>query len=130
MSAGARMRGLRRRILLVVGVVIVAAAVGIVALVIGRSEDGPRTYRYTIPEGTSIAQGFYRKLKVMPTVLEVRVGDRLVITNRDDQLHIAGPFTIRPGETIDYRFSTPGSLRAPSVFPYEQELFVRITARE
>lgn len=113
---------------LIVAVAVAALVVSVITTiaVVGR-DDAPRTYRYTIPEGTSIAQGFYRKLKVMPTVLEVHVGDRLVITNRDDQLHVAGPFTIRPGETLTYRFSSPGSLRAPSLFPYEQDLFVRVT---
>jgi len=120
------MTSLRRRVVVVAIVALMVTGVAVVAVVVSRGEDGPRTYRYTIPEGTSIAQGFYRKLKVMPTVLEVRVGDRLVITNRDDQLHLAGPFTVRPGETVDYRFSEPGSLRAPSVFPYEQDLFVRV----
>lgn len=88
--------------------------------------EGPRTLRYTIHEGASLGQGFGRTPEVMPRVLYVDIGDRVVIVNRDERLHVLGPFTVRPGETLTYEFTTRDNLRGASSFPFTQDLEVRV----
>jgi len=113
-----------------------ALLVAVAALVLGGvvvgvsvlgADDPPRTYRYVIPQGTSLRQAFGERLAVMPSRLDLHVGDRLVIVNEDDQIHVAGPFSVRPGETFRYRFTSKGIFQGVCTFNGEQELEVRVT---
>ena len=100
-----------------VSVVAIAAftllAGGIVAaLVLGRDDTaGTEGYRYqvVVPAGTSsrIAAGAH--VELMPATVPLQVGDHLVVRNLDDQVAVVGPFSVRPGETLDHRFTQPGT---------------------
>lgn len=100
-----------------VSIVAIAAfvllAIGVVAaLVVGRDDTGgTQGYRYqvVVPAGTSsrIAAGAH--VELLPGTVPLRVGDHLVVRNLDDQVAVVGPFSVRPGETLDYEFTQPGT---------------------
>jgi hypothetical protein len=45
---------------------------------------------------------------VMPPLFTARVGQTLVLVNEDTAFHVYGPFSIRPGESIRWRFTEAG----------------------
>lgn len=97
-------------VLLVGAAVLVGAVLGVVLTVgTGGGDEHPaRTHRYVIPAGTAWLIETRRTTDVMPELMNVRVGDRLVLVNDDDQLHVVGPFSVRPGETFEFTFPSPG----------------------
>lgn len=47
---------------------------------------------------------------VMPSILNAKVGQILVLENRDNAFHTYGPVSARPGETIRWRLSNSGEI--------------------
>jgi plastocyanin len=66
------------------------------------------TYTVVVPEGTSRRISAGQHIELMPENVPLRVGDNLVVHNRDDQVAVVGPFSVRPGESLDYTFTSPG----------------------
>lgn len=93
----------------------VAAAVVVAAVVIGvvvlLGDDGPAddgAYTVVVPAGTSARIAAGEDIALMPERVELSVGDRLVIDNRDSETVEVGPFAVRPGETFEYTFRNAG----------------------
>ncbi len=100
--------------------IVVAAALLAPLSVAGCTSDTPaptsttvsaeRTVRFDIPLGTIEKLGRVRSVDIMPTEVNLQVGDTLVIKNHDkDQVEV-GPYLIRPGETIRQRFTRPQTI--------------------
>ncbi|MEX0846414.1 MAG: hypothetical protein WD023_01450 [Ilumatobacteraceae bacterium] len=69
---------------------------------------GPYDYDYVIPSGTSaqIARG--EDPGIMPSSLDVRVGETIRIVNDDVVGHSVGTFYVIAGTTLVHRFATAG----------------------
>lgn len=89
---------------------VVAVATVVVAVLVLTRGDEPAGEDYTVvvPAGTAARIAAGDQVELMPERLELSVGDRLVIENRDDAAVTVGPFAVRPGETFRYRFANPG----------------------
>lgn len=91
------------------------------------------TYTVTFPQGST--------LQIDPTVfntiplrqvdqtiwLEFGVGDTLVVTNEDLFTHVLWAIRVRPGETVEYRFTQAGTFSGECTFDLEVFLEVRKT---
>lgn len=109
-SAGRRRPSARALAAVAVGLFVLVAA-GIVALVAvgGGSASQPYRYQVVVPDGTSkrIAAGYH--IELLPASVPLKVGDHLVVRNLDQQVAVVGPFSVRPGETLDHVFTAPGT---------------------
>ncbi len=93
---------------------LVAAGAGLVALVVLvlmvlpglRSE----TIMVEVAPGTAARLAAGEEVDLLPRTLEVAVGDRLEITNRDDVVHEVGPYTVAAGQTLRQTFTSVGVL--------------------
>lgn len=75
-------------------------------------------HQYLIPAGTGARLDAGERIEIIPAELEVRVGEVIRIVNEDDRGHIIGAFYVGAGETLNQRFSTPGTLQGDcSVHP-------------
>ena len=90
-------------------VVVVALAGGALA-VAARSSSGT-DHTYDIPPGTQAAIAAGDDLEIIPAEMHLAPNDELTITNHDSAVHSIGLFTVRPGETVNYRFPNPGVFR-------------------
>jgi hypothetical protein len=94
-----------------VGGVAVVLLIGIaVALLAGRPAGGVE-HRFVIAPGTGARLDAGEQVEIIPAELDLVRGDRLVLVNDDDRVHVVGPFTVRPRETLDHRFDEPGRFR-------------------
>lgn len=57
-------------------------------------------YRYVIPAGSGEAIDRGEVLDIMPSSLEIKVGDAIEIVNEDDRGHNVGMFFVGEGETV------------------------------
>lgn len=67
-----------------------------------------RTIVIDVPRGTAARLDRGERVRVVPLRLETRVGDRLVLANRDTRAHTIGPFLVSPGQRMTTRLSRPG----------------------
>lgn len=65
---------------------------------------------FVVPEGTVELLGKVRSVDIMPDVVEMEVGDTLVIHNQDVEQIEVGPYFIRPGETLRQTFQRPQTI--------------------
>lgn len=109
----------RRRVVALVAVVVAALAVAgvAVALLVGRSDDPPpRAAREPEVQTYVIEAGTYDRLlsgeivNAIPTEIRLRVGDRLVVRNEDVKGFEVGPYSVRPGDTLEQEFLRPQTL--------------------
>lgn len=94
-----------RRLLALVAIAVATAGLGVTAC------QQSTEHRFVIPAGTGERMDRGESVSILPDTLEMSIGDRLVLENNDDRVHIAGPFSVRPGETFDYRFPNAGTYR-------------------
>jgi plastocyanin len=59
----------------------------------------------TIPAGTGAAVAAGEDVDAVPTLIEVSVGDTLVLVNDDSRPHVVGPWTVLPGAEFRYSFT-------------------------
>lgn len=97
-----------RFVALVVGVGLVAGALASIGLVVAvrPDEPEPQVIEVVIPAGTGLLDAADEPL--LPSRLEVRVGDTLVIDNRDDRTHDVGPYVVAAGQRLEHRFTDVG----------------------
>lgn len=95
-----------RWLLLAVGAAVLVLLGTALAGVLGQQE-----HRVEVPAGTGAAIADGATIELLPAVLEVRVGDRLVIVNDDDVVHEVGPYVVAPGQTLQQTFTRPGTLQ-------------------
>lgn len=115
----------RRRVgTAVLVLVALGALVGALVLVLGRHES--QTHRYVIPKGTATRIDAGEALELFPARLEVRVGDRLVIVNRDSEDHHVGPFHVDARGKVEVEFASPGTLQGACALNPEGEAVIEI----
>ncbi len=112
-------------------VLVVAAGTAVIALLtlgaFALTRDEPQTFRYVIPAGAGMRSDLGQKVDVIPADLSVSVGDELIIVNEDDRMQLAGPFSIRPGETLRHTFTETGTLRGACTVNGDRELTIEVT---
>ncbi|WP_334143405.1 cupredoxin domain-containing protein [Rhabdothermincola sp.] len=86
-------------------VLMVVAAVGVAAVVLG---DRPSEYRVVIPAGTGRQIDAGQSVELIPADLRLKVGTTFVVRNDDDRTHDVGPFAVRAGEQLVHRFDRAG----------------------
>ena len=93
---------------LVIGAGLVAGALITVGVVVAvRPEDPePQVIEVVVPAGTGLLDQADEPL--LPSRLEVHVGDTLVIDNQDDRTHEVGPYVVAPGQRLEHRFTEAG----------------------
>ncbi len=90
----------------VVAVVTLGAVFGFVALLAARGSG--QQLHFVVPAGTGDRIDRGERVEIIPPDLEVRVGDELIVENRDDRAHVIGPFSVQAGETLRHTFDRPG----------------------
>lgn len=60
-----------------------------------------------VPLGTYERMAAGEQIELMPTDLELAVGDTLEIRNLDVATHEVGPYTVGAGQTLEQTFSRP-----------------------
>lgn len=103
----------------------VVAVLAIVALLVVSQDDS--TVTYTIPAGTGARIASGERVDIMPSTIELKVGDHLVIRNQDSQSYIVGPLAVRPMETVDHHFDAPGRFVGACALGSEDQLTVVVT---
>ena len=73
-------------------------------------DEASADYDYVIPSGTGDRIDSGERIDILPAELEVRVGETIRITNRDDRGHVVGVFYVGAGETLTQSFTAPGVL--------------------
>jgi len=86
---------------------VVAIALLVVAL---RGWASSEEVLVTVEPGTAERLARGEQVELLPRTLEVAVGDRLEIVNRDEVTHEVGPYTVAPGQTLTQTFTSPGTL--------------------
>ncbi|MEN9507417.1 MAG: hypothetical protein RI958_3343 [Actinomycetota bacterium] len=69
---------------------------------------GPYDYDYLIPNGTAAQIALGNDPGIMPTELDVRVGETIRIVNDDVVSHTVGTFYVLAGTSLVYRFPKEG----------------------
>lgn len=82
------------------------ALVGLAASSALRSE----TIVVDVPPGTAERLAAGERVELLPRTLQVSVGDRLEIHNRDEVVHQVGPYDVAAGQSLAQTFTTPGTL--------------------
>lgn len=105
----------RSRLVALLAAVLALGVIGTVAAVVLSGDETPKgeTREIVIPEGTADRLRKGEQISLLPPVLQLGVGDRLIIRNQDVAIHYAGPYTVRPGETFDVTYRRPGIYPGP-----------------
>ena len=90
------------------------------------SPDESADYDYVIPFGTAAKIAAGDNVSIMPTELEVHVGETIRIVNNDRQGHMVGPFYVGADETMAQRFSSPGELSGECTVDPGGEFVLRV----
>lgn len=91
-----------RTVAVIVAAVALAIAGFVVAVVALGSGD---TVQVVIPAGTGAAVDAGDEVDAVPSLIEVSVGDTLVLVNDDTRPHVVGPWTVLPGQEFSYTFA-------------------------
>ncbi len=86
---------------------LVAVAVLVVVALPGLGSD---TIVVEVAPGTAERLQAGEDVDLLPRTLEVAVGDRLEIVNRDGVVHEVGPYTVAAGQTLRQTFTSVGTL--------------------
>ncbi|MCZ7526367.1 MAG: hypothetical protein M5U14_08345 [Acidimicrobiia bacterium] len=98
-----------RRNLVTLAVVLAGlVAAGLLVAWPALSPHEAEVHAYDVPPGTGDRLDRGEDVELFPARLEVRVGDTLRITNRDDREHLVGPFSVGAGETLEQTFRQTG----------------------
>lgn len=91
------------------------------------AEDETATYEYVVPFGTgrSIERG--EIVQIMPSTLQVKVGESIRITNKDIRGYDVGPFYINPLQTLAMRFTHTGRISGICAVNPEGEFVIEVT---
>ena len=108
----------RRRLpsALLVGVVIVVGLLGLLVGSLGSLPKG-QLVEIIVPAGTQARLDRGESVTVMPTLLELRVGDRLRIENRDSADQLVGPYVVRAQRCSRSRTAHRAGMRGCARFP-------------
>jgi plastocyanin len=102
-------RGVRPIWFVLAAVLLVGGASALVAIVAsGDGTRSPKTFEYTVPEGTGAAIAAGQQLFVFPARLDLHVGDTIVIHNEDTRPAVVGPYTVDRNATLSQTFYRTG----------------------
>ncbi|MFM7684540.1 MAG: hypothetical protein ACKPDI_01280 [Actinomycetota bacterium] len=90
-------------------------------------DDEVATYEYVVPYGTSVRVDQGQKVDLMPSQLEVKVGESLRIRNQDGRDYMVGPFFVAAGRTLSMRFTFPGELSGICSLNADGKVVIRVT---
>ncbi len=85
------------------------------------------TTTFVVPPGTYQAIEAGEDIEVMPTEVELSVGDELRIVNEDTFTHVLGPYTVRPGETFAVTYTAPGEYPGTCSVNASDKTVIRVT---
>lgn len=119
----------RRRAVTIAAIVALVLVPVAIAAVIVFAGDGEEATQYVIdvPAGTGERLDAGENIQLMPPVLELNVGDQLLVNNEDDRIHTVGPFTVRPGESLVQVFSEPGIIEGACTLNPDQGVQIVVT---
>jgi plastocyanin len=99
-----------------IAVVTIGVAAGVVLFSAGEpefqtiSDSAPADYEYVIPKGTGERVDAGEEISIIPSELDVYVGESIRIVNNDARGHIVGVFFVGSGETMSQEFTSAGTL--------------------
>ncbi len=64
------------------------------------------SYKYIIPSGTAERIEAGEQVDIMPSRLDLNIGDSIEIVNQDSQGHNVGPFYAGKGESVSQTFNS------------------------
>ncbi|MGI9613535.1 MAG: cupredoxin domain-containing protein [Acidimicrobiales bacterium] len=107
MELDERSAGRRTLAIYALGAIMIVA----VPLALARMFDQPEgaLHTFVIPLGTSDRIAAGEEVNIIPADLDVKLNDRLIITNNDAEIHTIGAFTVAPSETADVTFGQVAS---------------------
>ncbi len=107
---GAPSRRHRRGAAIVAATAILLAATAGVAWFATSRDDGPepRTVHLVVEAGTQDRVNAGEKVVMMPSYMELRVGDTLFIENKDAVPQWVGPYLVGPGNSFSFTYGSPG----------------------
>ena len=122
-----RARGWLIPVLLAVVVVAVIGGAFVVLGSLGSASHDAQTKTYVVPKGTAekIYEG--KPVDLMPSVVELQVGDSLVIRNEDVETVEVGPFSVRAGETLKQTFRRPQTLIGQCAISGSGDIRIEVT---
>ena len=85
------------------------AAFALPGLGCGSEQEPGETIRLVLPAGASRDMEAGRPVKGIPNRIEARVGDTLVVENRDSATQFVSGFAISPGQTVKIPLSREGT---------------------
>lgn len=90
--------------------VVLGATVFAIVWALNGGGDRSERHTYVIPADASerIANG--EEVEIMPAVVRFEVGDYLILRNDADRVFTVGPYTVRPGETLEQQYLRPQTL--------------------
>lgn len=94
-----------RAMVLTGAILMVGAAIAVAWVLLA---GDPAEYRVLIPAGTGRQIDAGEPIELIPADLRLDVGTTFVVQNDDDRAHEVGPFSVRAGEVLTYRFDRPG----------------------
>ena len=68
------------------------------------------TYEYVVPFGTGRSIDRGEVIEIMPSILQVKVGESIRIINEDIRAYDIGPFFVSPLQTLAMRFTHAGRI--------------------
>lgn len=92
--------------LLLVALATLAVAVALTGC--GGDERQPQTVEVVVPAGTQDRLDAGETVTVMPALVELRVGDTLLIRNEDDVDQSVGPYLVAAGGELQLTYRVPG----------------------
>lgn len=112
MTRGRRVLVLARSVAVALALLVVAACGGedTPTLEVMPEDTSTPDYEYVIPKGTNTRITRGEVVELMPSRLEVQVGESIRIRNEDSAGAFVGIFYVGAGETVNMRFTTPGEL--------------------
>lgn len=68
----------------------------------------PTTFEVVVPAGTQQYMDAGGEVDIMPTRIELRVGDTLLIRNEDSVGQSVGPYQVAAGAELRFTYGAPG----------------------
>ena len=121
--------GRSRGVVIAVVVALLLIPLGIAGVIFfgGGDDTAPKQYVIEVEAGMGARIDAGENLQLMPPLLELNVGDQLLVKNNDDRIHTVGPFTVRPGESLLQVFAEPGIIEGACTLNPEQGVQIVVT---
>jgi hypothetical protein len=89
--------------------------------------NDPTDYEYVVPFGTGNRLDSGEVIELMPSTLDVKVGESIRIVNDDVRDYMIGPFFVTAGQTLAMRFTHPGVLTGVCLVNAGGEFTISVT---